>query len=368
MLINAFWSNPCDRTTFLKRTRSSLTGSMCPRIRLQGAASTPATVCSASILRPAGCSGSGGSLRRRPPGRRSNHRFGRSVPGSDQARRRRGGLLSRRVAVSRQGLLGFTALPLRHAAASSAILVPRVGVRAGACVPGTSQSTRSRRRYPRAAALRRRGARGHARTLTGRRLRCPGQGRKLGGDLALARDGGVLRPRRRNRVRAHVGLGHRLRTRRFFPGAAPGGVDGRGYAPCGTQGNGARGTTLLRPEARLGKVRVFLEPGGPRAIAHASVGRGVLMLTRTDLIREATATGFQAEPLEKVIRLLGLLDALRSHPFLKTRIALKGGTALNLFASDVPRLSVDIDLNYLGAAKMETMQADRPKVEQAVQA
>jgi predicted nucleotidyltransferase component of viral defense system len=92
------------------------------------------------------------------------------------------------------------------------------------------------------------------------------------------------------------------------------------------------------------------------------------MLTRTDLIREAAATGFQAELLEKVIRLLGLLDALRSHPFLKTRIALKGGTALNLFASDVPRLSIDIDLNYLGAAKMETMQADRPKVEQAVQA
>ena len=92
------------------------------------------------------------------------------------------------------------------------------------------------------------------------------------------------------------------------------------------------------------------------------------MLTRTDLIREAAATGFQAEPLEKVIRLLGLLDALRSHPFLKTRIALKGGTALNLFASNVPRLSVDIDLNYLGAAKMETMQTDRPKVEQAVQA
>ena len=92
------------------------------------------------------------------------------------------------------------------------------------------------------------------------------------------------------------------------------------------------------------------------------------MLTRTDLIREAAATGFQAEPLEKVIRLLGLLDALRSHPFLKTRIALKGGTALNLFVSDMPRLSVDIDLNYLGMAERETMQADRPKVEQAIRA
>ncbi len=92
------------------------------------------------------------------------------------------------------------------------------------------------------------------------------------------------------------------------------------------------------------------------------------MLTQVDLIREANATGFHAEPLEKVIRLLGLLEALRSHPFLKPRIALKGGTALNLFASEVPRLSVDIDLNYIGAVDRDTMVADRPKVEQAVQA
>jgi hypothetical protein len=29
------------------------------------------------------------------------------------------------------------------------------------------------------------------------------------------------------------------------------------------------------------------------------------------------------------------------------RFALKGGTAINLFARDLPSLSVDIDLNYL---------------------
>lgn len=81
-----------------------------------------------------------------------------------------------------------------------------------------------------------------------------------------------------------------------------------------------------------------------------------------------TATGFGGEPLEKVFRLIALLDALNSHPFLKTRIALKGGTALNLFYFDVPRLSVDIDLNYIGAADRETMLAERPKLEQAVQA
>lgn len=91
-------------------------------------------------------------------------------------------------------------------------------------------------------------------------------------------------------------------------------------------------------------------------------------LTPQDLSREVTSTGFGGEPLEKVFRLIALLDALNSHPFLKTRIALKGGTALNLFVFDVPRLSVDIDLNYIGAADRETMLAERPKLEQAVQA
>lgn len=91
-------------------------------------------------------------------------------------------------------------------------------------------------------------------------------------------------------------------------------------------------------------------------------------LTSQAIAREVVATGFGAEPLEKVFRLMGLLDALHGHPFLKTRMALKGGTALNLFHFDVPRLSVDINLNYIGAADRDTLLAERPKVEQAVQA
>jgi predicted nucleotidyltransferase component of viral defense system len=91
-------------------------------------------------------------------------------------------------------------------------------------------------------------------------------------------------------------------------------------------------------------------------------------LTPQAMAREAAATGFGAELLERVFRLMALLDALNSHPFLKTRIALKGGTALNLFHFDVPRLSVDIDLNYLGAVDRDTMLAEKPKAEQAVQA
>lgn len=92
------------------------------------------------------------------------------------------------------------------------------------------------------------------------------------------------------------------------------------------------------------------------------------MLSPADLQREAVAAGFGVEALEKVIRLLELLEGLRSHPFLGSRVALKGGTALNLFVFEVPRLSVDIDLNYTGAAERDAMLAERPKVEQAIQA
>jgi predicted nucleotidyltransferase component of viral defense system len=86
------------------------------------------------------------------------------------------------------------------------------------------------------------------------------------------------------------------------------------------------------------------------------------------LMREAQATGFRPEVLEKVIHLLNLLEGFNRHPFLKERLALKGGTALNLFLFDVPRLSVDIDLNYIGAADYETMMRERPQVEEAVRA
>jgi predicted nucleotidyltransferase component of viral defense system len=79
--------------------------------------------------------------------------------------------------------------------------------------------------------------------------------------------------------------------------------------------------------------------------------------TPAELSREAASTGFSVESLEKVCRLMTLVDALYSHPFLKTRIVLKGGTALNLFHFEVPRLSVDIDLNYVGAAAREAMLA-----------
>ena len=86
------------------------------------------------------------------------------------------------------------------------------------------------------------------------------------------------------------------------------------------------------------------------------------------LLAEALATGFRPDVLEKVAHLLGLLDAIRSHPFLRGKLALKGGTALNLFVFDVPRLSVDIDLNYVGAESRSAMLEERPRLEEALQA
>lgn len=93
-----------------------------------------------------------------------------------------------------------------------------------------------------------------------------------------------------------------------------------------------------------------------------------MTLSRETLLREAEATGFRPEILEKVLRLLQLLQALAAHPPLAGKIALKGGTALNLFHLDLARLSVDIDLNYIGAVERDEMDRDRPVVERTVQA
>ena len=59
--------------------------------------------------------------------------------------------------------------------------------------------------------------------------------------------------------------------------------------------------------------------------------------------------GFQPRMLDKVERLLDLLDEMQRHPDLKGKLAMHGGTAINLFMLDTPRLSVDIDISYVGA-------------------
>ena len=97
------------------------------------------------------------------------------------------------------------------------------------------------------------------------------------------------------------------------------------------------------------------------------MGRTPLDIDARELVSLATTLGFRPDLLEKAVRLLDVLDTISTHPYLSDRLALKGGTALNLFVLDSPRLSVDIDLNYVGAADREEMAADRPKIEASLQ-
>ena len=84
------------------------------------------------------------------------------------------------------------------------------------------------------------------------------------------------------------------------------------------------------------------------------------------LQRLAGETGHQAGTLEKVLRLLDLLQEIARDRVLADRLVLKGGTALNLFHLGLERLSVDIDLNYVGALDRAAMEAERPDVDAAL--
>ena len=92
-----------------------------------------------------------------------------------------------------------------------------------------------------------------------------------------------------------------------------------------------------------------------------------MKISLEQLTAEADATQLRADMLEKAVQLLAVLEAVCTHPHLEGRLVLKGGTALNLFVLNVPRLSVDIDLNYVGAASRKAMLEERPRIEAAVQ-
>jgi predicted nucleotidyltransferase component of viral defense system len=84
------------------------------------------------------------------------------------------------------------------------------------------------------------------------------------------------------------------------------------------------------------------------------------------LQRVADETGHQPGTIEKVMRLLDVLEEIARDPVLSERLILKGGTALNIFHLGLDRLSVDIDLNYVGALDRAAMEAERPTVDAAL--
>lgn len=72
-------------------------------------------------------------------------------------------------------------------------------------------------------------------------------------------------------------------------------------------------------------------------------------------------TGFQVDVLEKVYRLTELLEEIVGVG-IGNQLTLKGGTAINFLYLDLPRLSVDIDLDYIGSVEKEQMKKDREEI------
>ncbi len=78
-------------------------------------------------------------------------------------------------------------------------------------------------------------------------------------------------------------------------------------------------------------------------------------------------TDLAPQTVDTVERLLELLAEIGQHRYLGPRLGLHGGTALNVFHLGLPRLSVDIDLLYVGSTNRETMLAERDRVRAEVE-
>ena len=57
---------------------------------------------------------------------------------------------------------------------------------------------------------------------------------------------------------------------------------------------------------------------------------------------------------------------MQSDPLLKESLALKGGTAINLTIFDLPRLSVDIDLDYAKNNSRDEMMSERMDITEII--
>ena len=88
--------------------------------------------------------------------------------------------------------------------------------------------------------------------------------------------------------------------------------------------------------------------------------------SRKELGRQAAELGFIRDTFEKVSRLAGLLSFFGRDPVLSQYLALKGGTAINLIVFNLPRLSVDIDLDFTENLSMDETMAIRDTIRDTI--
>jgi len=84
------------------------------------------------------------------------------------------------------------------------------------------------------------------------------------------------------------------------------------------------------------------------------------------LSAQAAELGFIRDTFEKVLRLVDILGFINADPLLSEALALKGGTAINLTVFGLPRLSVDIDLDYMRNNSLDEMTTDREQINQLI--
>jgi len=84
--------------------------------------------------------------------------------------------------------------------------------------------------------------------------------------------------------------------------------------------------------------------------------------SKSFLDKIATETGFIRDNLEKFFRLCEIMQFINENQLLVDHLALKGGTAINLTVFNMPRLSVDIDLDFTKAVSREEMLEIRTNI------
>ena len=84
--------------------------------------------------------------------------------------------------------------------------------------------------------------------------------------------------------------------------------------------------------------------------------------TKAFIIKLGEETNFINNNLEKVVRLLDVLDFIFNKSSFSNDVVLKGGTAINLLHTNLKRLSVDIDLDYHGTLDREKTFLDKEKM------
>lgn len=80
---------------------------------------------------------------------------------------------------------------------------------------------------------------------------------------------------------------------------------------------------------------------------------------RRELEVKAREYGFTRDTFEKVFRLKTILEFLNAQDYMHEHLLLKGGTAINLTVFKLPRLSVDIDLDFVPNLSREETIAER---------